>query len=180
MAKPRVIDRDLGFADVKRAMQESSAYSVKVGVLQSAGTYEDEHGKPVTVAQVAAWNEYGTSDGKVPSRPAFRLAADENRAKIAEAQSRLAQQVLDGKIDTRTALGRLGLLVQGYVRKSIIDLRDPPNAPFTIKQKGSSNPLVDSGQLVQSVTWEVVKSTEAREPSAAGDAGGGESAGGAS
>jgi hypothetical protein len=156
-----VTDNDKGFAALRRLLaMEVSAAAVKVGVLQSAGEHQDEHGEAVTIAQVAAWNEYGTEDGHVPSRPAFRLAADDNRANIATAQERMIGQVLEGKIDINTALQRVGMLVQGYVRRSIIDLADPPNAESTIKAKGSSNPLIDSGQLAQSITYEVVKRSQ--------------------
>lgn len=31
----------------------------------------------------------------------------------------------------------------------------PPNAPYTIEKKGSSTPLVDSGRLINAITYEI-------------------------
>lgn len=35
------------------------------------------------------------------------------------------------------------------------NLDTPPNHPFTLEQKGSSNPLISTGGLLESITWEV-------------------------
>jgi hypothetical protein len=42
------------------------------------------------------------------------------------------------------------------IKKYARDLSSPPNRPYTIEQKGSSNPLVDTGAMIESITWEVV------------------------
>jgi hypothetical protein len=52
-------------------------------------------------------------------------------------------------------LNKLGILAQGDIQQEITDLRDPPNAPATIKAKGSSNPLIDTGEMRSKVTWQV-------------------------
>ena len=38
----------------------------------------------------------------------------------------------------------------------LTDLKTPPLAESTIRRKGSSNPLIDTGQLRSSITWQVV------------------------
>jgi hypothetical protein len=48
-------------------------------------------------------------------------------------------------------------VAQNDVRKAIRDLDSPPNAESTIKAKGSSNPLIDTGQMINSIRWEYVK-----------------------
>ena len=53
------------------------------------------------------------------------------------------------------ALNRVGLVAVGNVQKYMTELRTPPNAASTIKKKKSSNPLIDSGALRQSVTYKV-------------------------
>lgn len=52
-------------------------------------------------------------------------------------------------------LNRLGIVAAGAVQKYMTDLKTPPNAPSTIKQKGSSNPLIKDGALRQSVTYSI-------------------------
>lgn len=61
--------------------------------------------------------------------------------------------------DLQDALKTIGVFAQGAVRSYMTDLQDPPNAPSTIKKKGSSNPLIDTGELRSSITWVVSKET---------------------
>jgi phage gpG-like protein len=56
------------------------------------------------------------------------------------------------------ALNQVGVVAVGMVQKYMTDLRSPANAPSTIKKKGSSNPLIDSGALRQSVTYKITTS----------------------
>ena len=51
----------------------------------------------------------------------------------------------------------IGAKAAAIMKRTIRDFDDPPNAPATIKKKKSSNPLVDTGLLMQSVTWELRK-----------------------
>lgn len=52
-------------------------------------------------------------------------------------------------------LDALGLEAKGKMQEFARDLSSPPNSPFTVEQKGSSNPLVDSGNLIGSIDYEV-------------------------
>jgi hypothetical protein len=52
-------------------------------------------------------------------------------------------------------LNKIGVTAVGLVQKYMTELRTPPNAASTIKKKGSSNPLIDSGALRQSVTYKI-------------------------
>lgn len=62
----------------------------------------------------------------------------------------------------RIALERVGVVAASKVQLFMTQLKSPPNAASTIKKKGSSNPLIDSGALRQSVTFKVT-STEPTE-----------------
>lgn len=57
--------------------------------------------------------------------------------------------------DLDNALEIIGQIAVGKVQQYMTDLRDPPNAPSTIKKKGSSNPLINNGHLRQSVTYKI-------------------------
>ena len=50
---------------------------------------------------------------------------------------------------------RVGLVASGEVKKYMTELKTPPNAASTIRQKGSSNPLIDSGAMRASVNYKV-------------------------
>ncbi len=58
------------------------------------------------------------------------------------------------------ALKRVGVVAEAKVKVYMTQLKSPPNALSTVKKKGSSNPLIDSGQLRASVTSKIVN----REP----------------
>jgi hypothetical protein len=55
----------------------------------------------------------------------------------------------------RTSLQRLGIEAQGDVQMSIVSGGWAPNSPVTVKMKGSSRPLIDTGAMRQSVTYVV-------------------------
>lgn len=104
----------------------------------------------------AIWNHYGTSRG-IPSRPFLTNAMRSNRRKYLDAMKTSASKILTGQITLTQFLNKLGALAQGDVQMEITNLRFPPNAPSTIKAKGSSNPLIDTGEMRSAVTWKVVR-----------------------
>jgi hypothetical protein len=123
--------------------------AVDVGFFSTA-KYPD--GTPV--ASVAAWNEFGTLD--IPERPAIRAANKINERVIL----RILKDGVDSKIMTvsKQLAGKVGVSQQNAVKKSMRDLRRPPNTPETIAAKGGrSNPLVNTGTLIKSVTFKVIK-----------------------
>jgi len=106
------------------------------------------------VVNRAIWNHYGTSRG-IPSRPFLLNAIRKNRRKYLEAMKTAGAKILRGEATLDQTMRKLGILAQGDIQQEITDLRDPPNAPATIKAKGSSNPLIDTGEMRSKVTWEV-------------------------
>lgn len=52
-------------------------------------------------------------------------------------------------------LEAVGVVAAGKVKVYMTDLKTPPNAASTIRKKGSSNPLIDTGAMRQSVTHQV-------------------------
>ena len=149
MARVSVKVQRRGGKKLQRLLREAGkggVSGVKVGFFSTA-KYED--GTPV--AAVAAWNEFGTET--IPERPFFRRA-------LAEAEDGIVKVLKQGidpekmVVDDRLA-GRVGAYVQGEVQESITALKEPPNAPETVRRKGSSDPLLDTGTLRNSVDWEV-------------------------
>lgn len=53
------------------------------------------------------------------------------------------------------ALEVVGIEASAATRTFMRDLRTSPNAQSTIRKKGSSNPLIDTGEMVQSVDYQV-------------------------
>ena len=113
--------------------------------------------------QKAIWNEFGTRGGAsgggwggpIPERPFLRNAMRANQNKYREGLRHGAVEILRQGTSIPTILARLGALAQGDIQSEITSLSSPPNSPVTIKLKGSSNPLIDSGEMRQRVTWKV-------------------------
>jgi hypothetical protein len=128
---------------------------VKVGFPEGTEAVTVSYPNGTRVVDVAVGNEYGTDN--VPARPFMDLSsADINNqcAPILE-QSAVAlnnnnTQQYDQLLDAA------GNLAAGIVKQQITDLRSPPNAQSTIEHKGSSNPLIDTGLMRQTVTYKVV------------------------
>lgn len=118
----------------------------------------------------AIWNEFGTRGsgkgfrtsrgggfgGPIPERPFMRNSFRNNQAKYIDAMKAGASKLIMGQGGTlRGVLAKLGVLAQGDIQAEITSLTSPPNSPVTIAIKGSSNPLIDTGEMRQSVTWVV-------------------------
>lgn len=128
--------------------------TVDVGIID-AGMHDEA--EDLTVAEIGYINEYGTDDGRIPERSYFRSTLREKKTEIIALQKKLLKRIQAGTITTEKALAVVGQFVASLVRQKIIDLKTPENAPYTIAMKGTSNPLVATKQLANSITYEVNK-----------------------
>ncbi len=153
MAKD-VIDRDRGMDEVLRLVREMQTHPPHVVVGVTGG----QHHSGQSLPEIAAIHEFGA--GNVPERSFLRATIDANQKEyMSRVRSafdgglvRAANDQMGAMATTDAALKRLALKVQGDVRKRIADGIPPANSPATVKKKGSSTPLVDTGQLRASIT----------------------------
>lgn len=137
---------------------------VKVGALQGlhawlAGIHE--YGCTITVTpKMRAFLHYNglhlsdsTKEIKIPERSFLRTGHDENVDRIIKQTERALGQVIAGEMSIDDLLDLYGQQMATAIKTYMRDLSSPPNHPHTIEQKGSSNPLVDTGQLIESITW---------------------------
>lgn len=122
---------------------------VRVGFQQ--GDAQEDDG--TDICDVAMWNELGTSNA--PSRPFMRDSVDDNIDKINAFLKVQLKKLVTGGTDAESVLKAIGVFQKGLVQKQIIDGDFEPNAPSTIKRKGSDKPLVDTGRMRQSVNFVV-------------------------
>ena len=125
---------------------------VLVGV-QSEGVRDD---KKLTNVEIAARNEFGTNSQ--PERSFIRASILQNSQKYKDNNEVASKSILDGKLSVPQYLGLLGQMAADDMKQFAIDLRQPPNSPGTIKRKKSDNPLVDTKQMINSITYAVVDS----------------------
>ena len=129
----------------QRLAQSGSGPEVRVGFLEGA-TYPD--GK--SVAMIAAIQEFG--GGHVPPRPFFRNMI---KAKAPTWGDSIGKMLRAASYDGAKTMGRMGELIKGQLQQSIVDLTSPPLAPATVARKGFEKPLVDTGNMLNSVDYEV-------------------------
>lgn len=111
----------------------------------------------------AIWNEFGTRGGAsgggwggpVPERPFMRNAIRDNTHGYKTIMGQQARKILRGETSIPVVLQKLGIRAQGDIQSEITALSSPPNSPVTIALKGSSNPLIDTGEMRGAVTWQV-------------------------
>lgn len=92
----------------------------------------------------------------IPERSFMRSSWDQSQAELQELILRLLPAVLAGRLAPRYFYERIGIWLVARIQNQIREISDPPNHPFTVQRKGSSNPLVDTGRLIQSITYRVV------------------------
>lgn len=139
------------------------------GITLTVGIHEDAgEAEGTTLAQIAYWNENGVktkatsesdSPWRIPPRPFMRPTIDSQGKKADQMLSKEIEKIFQGKKKSSiaTALGRVGAFLAGAIQRKITTLKRPPNAPSTIKKKGSSNPLIDTGAMRQAVGFKVTQ-----------------------
>jgi hypothetical protein len=144
-------------------IQKSSEEEVRVGIF-----YESVYPDGIPVAAVAEWNDRGKVDPSngvfMPPRPfmtiGFRDVALSH--KFRKLHYELFQKIITGKITVKEAYRRIGEEASKDLKKVIDQWTTPPNAELTIMLKGADDPLVDTQQMMDSVTYKVMKSRKQR------------------
>jgi hypothetical protein len=137
----------LAMALAEITAQLRRAGTLRVGFLANA-RYPD--GTPV--AMVAAIQDYGAPAVGIPPRPFFRNMV---AAKSPEWPAAIAGLLKANNFDTRRVLEITGQAIRGQLQQSIRDTNSPPLAPSTVARKGFAKPLVDTGQMLNSVAYEI-------------------------
>jgi len=149
---------------IKRLREKVKNAKGKVGFIEGGlSSYPKKEGDfsgkpPPDVLDTALWNEFGVPQRGIPERPFMRNANVNFIVATRKLRIQLAKAIVAGDKTVEEALSLQLLELQATVQEEITDLREPPNAPFTIKQKKSDNPLIDTGLMRSSVTWELDES----------------------
>lgn len=105
---------------------------------------------PQTMVEIANEHEFGLG---VPERSWLRDWVDENEAMIRNDLRRAAMRIIEGKLTAHQASDLLGTKYVAAIQTRIANGIQPPNAPSTIARKGSSTPLIDTGQFRSAITY---------------------------
>lgn len=138
--------------EVLKRMEYINKHSVYVGVPSDGSGRKDGESN----AMIAATHEFGAPSKNIDERAFLRPTLHENGKKYAEIEAReLARSLRPNGPEPEKVLNQLGLMVSNDVKKRILDGNFAPLKKATVKRKGSSKPLTDTGAMMQSITWRV-------------------------
>jgi phage gpG-like protein len=126
--------------------------TVKVGIFGDAAE-EAHEGTPLSNVEIASVHEFGA--GNVPQRSFIRSTVDKQERQVRDVQRRIGRGIVRGTLNEEKGLGLLGTFLVAEIQKSIQAGIPPELEAATSARKGSSTPLIDTGQLIQSIAWEV-------------------------
>jgi hypothetical protein len=160
-------DKDKGWNKLMTSFKVNAGETAGfVGYLRSSGEYKPKPTKgepgnqtkpqvPITMAQLAAVHEYGSPEQNIPERSFIRSTLAEHSKEIKRLVKKVTNACVSGKMDKKRAIGIVcQKIADGMVAK--IESNIPPAlSEETIRAKGSSVALIDTGQLKNSIDWEV-------------------------
>jgi hypothetical protein len=143
----RVKVTDQGLDALKKRLAAASKLRLTVGVHEEEGAEAYPGGQ--TVAEVASYNEFGLG---VPRRSFIADWVDESESAKVTDISAVARRVFLGD-DAESSLGQLGprYIAEVHTRMGETQADDPE----TVAEKGSSEPLEDSGKLRAAIKHQV-------------------------
>jgi hypothetical protein len=111
-------------------------------------------------AELTYIHTHGSALRGIPPRPIIEPAIEdrENQEKILPELELAAKAALDGKSEEVVReLNLAGIVATNAVKKWFVNPKNnwAPNAPSTIRAKGSSRPLIDTAALRQAMTYVV-------------------------
>ena len=167
-----------GLAVLKANLRQlrDGAIHVRTGFL---GQERDRpEGGALTMPELAATHEFGAPEVGIPERPFVRPAFDKHREDYARLLEKAVVAMLDGRVSLPQGLGLAGTRMANDIKNFVTQGAEvpPPNAPSTLARKeakgrrgkdgkptGEVRTLVDTGRMVDSVSWAVEQGPPKRE-----------------
>lgn len=144
----RIVDKNFNLAKIKKTLLALKKKELQVGIFDDAGVNEETGGR---IVDYAIANEYGTS--KIDSRSFMRSTADEQREKWSGLLDKIVVDVTKGDFEVERKIGLVGEQMVNDIKEKISSNVPPPLKASTIKRKGSSRTLIDTGIMRSSITF---------------------------
>lgn len=149
-----VEDRDLGMKAILRRIKSLNGFVVDNGFPENGKTTGRYN--MAQLAGVAGVNEFGGNEGNnPPARSFLRSSFDSGIRETKKSIKRNIAVLSEGKISRTKALSNMGKFQVRTIRKKIRFGRFAPLALATIAKKGHATPLLETGQLFDSVQFKV-------------------------
>lgn len=117
---------------------------------------EERNSQKATNAEKLYYNSMGSPLKKIPSRKVLEPAIEDKLDEIGfELNKGVVMGLVAGEEEMDKAYNRAGLMAQQACVNWFDNPKNnwAPNAPYTIKQKGSDSPLIDTGEMRKSITY---------------------------
>jgi len=160
-------DVELDISKMKRLVGflQNGMPSIKVGIMGQKNKRND--GIP-TNAEIGFANEFGKMTGpvKIPARSFIRMPLQTHFYDKLLSKKSLTKKEFEKAVDSGQAdkfAAKVGLVAEETIQEAFATRgwgEWKPNAPYTVEQKGSDSPLIDTGQLRRSITSKVMKKGE--------------------
>ena len=155
------------FPEMQLRLQALNGKKIEVGCIQGGHTWLaaiHEYGCNIPVTpKMRAFLHYkgihlnkNTTVIRIPERSFLRTGHDQSIKDVMDQVGLLLDQVIGGKMSEDQLLEATGLLLSTKIKEFATELSSPPNSSFTVSEKGSSNPLVDTGAMIGGITFRVV------------------------
>ncbi len=97
-----------------------------------------------------------TTSIHIPERSFLRNGFDASRGEVKKQAERALKMLSNGVFDADDVLELIGKVLAGQIKTYARNLRSPAKHPFTLERNGGkANPLVDTGDMINSITFEV-------------------------
>lgn len=106
-----------------------------------------------SVAMIAAVHNFGVPEKGIPERPFMTQGIAHGRERFNALNRRNIPLVLQGQMTTDQALGQLGAMAVGAIQQEIKNGEFKALKQSTMDEKGSTRPLIDTGQMLQTTTF---------------------------
>lgn len=157
------------FVAYEKNLQQFKDSVVKAGVLAKDGS--QQHSEGMTVFQIGMIHEFGVPEENIPRRSFIRVPIENNIKEITKLIENNHRLVAENSMSAKVALDRIGIKAQNTIKESFRNNDWEPNASITIeggwmtkngkrffiKGKKSTKPLIDTGQLIGSISYIVEK-----------------------
>ncbi len=128
-----------------------SQKEICVGVIAKTAPRNDQKAH-LNNAQIAAVHEFGAPNKGIPARPFLRPTLTRNKQAYTDGLATQMRKAVRQQQSAEQAYQVVGLKAASDVQHEIRHGTHTPLKAATIKRKKSSQPLIDIGQLHQSIT----------------------------
>ena len=143
------------FIAYEKNLQQFKDSVVKAGILAKDGS--ENHSEGITVFQIGMIHEFGVPEKNIPRRSFIRVPIESNIKEITKLIENNHKLVSENAMSAKVALDRIGIKAQNTIKESFRNNDWKPLKRATVKRKGSSRPLIDTGQLIGSISYIVEK-----------------------